>query len=274
MGRDKVLGVILVGLSVVSAPGLGLLLLRERSLPLIVFAGPAVVFLLGLLFIFTDWLETSLRIGDEIEEMPKLVEDDIQALFYGRITWTHYMVAVTVLTAIVLAALLVWYKKWEASWGPVNVLMISATMVAVTLVVGLRSYWFQRREQRTRRQVFVIPLAGLILSVALGLYCAEPKEFGGQTRSSGFPSEAARWSASRSSDFDILGITGGGNLDLDIDCDGDLCLVLLLVLIVTVCVVSSAFIPHFWVLAGHLLLTIMALIALRDLLASERVQSA
>lgn len=274
MGKDKILGIILVSLSVLMAPGLGLLLFREGSLHLIILAAPAIIFLVGLLFLFTDLLETSLGIGDEIKELPELLEDDVEALVHGRPTWTHMMVVATIVTAIMLSGILVWYGKWEASWGPVNILVVSALMVAITLVVGIRSQWFQRRQRRTRWWAFLIPLAGLILSVGLGLYSTEPKEFGGQTRTNGFPSEADRWSATRASRIAIMGIDIGGDLDMDIDCDGEACLLLLLILIAIVCVAASAFIPHFWVLAGHLLLTIMALIALRELLVSERVQAA
>mgnify|MGYP001827686693 CR=1 FL=1 len=242
---------------------------------MIILAAPAVIFLVGLLFLFTDFLETSLGIRDEIEELPELLEDDVEALLLGRFTLTHFMVAATVVTAIMLSATLVWYKKWEASWGPLNVLVVSAAGVAITLVVGIKSQWFQDRRRRIGQQVFLIPLAGLALSVALGLYSTEPKEFGGQTRNRGFQSQADRWAASRASESRFLGLAIGNSLDiLDIDCDGEACLVLFLVLIAVVCVVSSAFIPHFWVLAGHLLLTIMALIALRELLVSKRVASA
>jgi hypothetical protein len=268
------LGIILISLSVIVAPFLGLLLFREGSLPLIVLAGPAAVFLLGLLFLFTNLLETSLGVRDEIEDMPKLVRDDIRALKEGRFTWTHGIVAATIVAALVLAAPLVWYKKWEAHWGTVNVLLISAVIVAITLLVGLRSPWFQKRKERTKRRTFVMPLVGFILSVGLGLFFTEPKEFGGQTRSGGYSSEPARWSASRASEYDLLGIRSGSVWDFDVGCDeedeDDDCFVPLLFYIVVVCVVSSVFIPHFWVLAGHLLLTVMALIAVRELLVAER----
>jgi hypothetical protein len=274
MGRDKILGIILISLSVLMAPGFGLLLFREGSFHLIILAAPAVIFLVGLLFLFTDLLETSLGIRDEIKELPKLLEDDVEALVHGSLKWTHIIVVATIVTAIMLSGILIWYRKWEASWGPVNIFVVSAVMVAIALVVGIRSQWFQVRRRRTRWWAFLIPLAGLILSVGLGLYSTEPKEFGRQTRTNGFPSEADRWSANRASQITILGIEIGDNLDMDIDCDGEECLLLLLILVAIVCVVASAFIPHFWVLAGHLLLTIMALIALRELLVSERVQEA
>ena len=78
-------------------------------------------------------------------------------------------------------------------------------------------------------------------------------------------SEAERMSAPRASDIFILDM-----ISLDFDCDDEGCLVLILIFIVVICVVASMFIPHFWVLAGHLLLTIMALMAIRELLVSEK----
>jgi hypothetical protein len=274
MSKDKILGIVLVSLAVIMTPGLALLLFLEGSLHLIILAAPAVVFLVGLLLIFTNYLETSLGIRDEIEGIPELLEDDVEALLQGSFTLTHFMVAATIVTAIMLSATLVWYKKWEASWGPLNVLAVSAAVVAITLVVGIKSQWFQDRRQRLEPRVFLIPLAGLVLSVSLGLYSTEPKEFGRQTRNRGFESQAARWSATRASEGRFLGATIGDSLHLiDIDCDGEACLVLFLIVIVVICVVSSAFVPHFWVLAGHLLLTIMALIALRELLVPKGVES-
>lgn len=268
MGKDKILGIILICLSILSVPGFGLLLLREGSLHLIILAAPAVIFLVGLLFLFTNLLETSLGIRDEIKELPKLVEDDVEALVQGRLTWTHLMVVATIATAIMLSVMLVRYKKWEANWGPVNILAVSAVMVAVTLVIGIKSDWFQRRRRRTRWWVFLIPLAGLILSVGLGLYATEPQELGRQTRAGGSPSDT-----DRPGQIAFIGLDMGDDLLMGLDCDGEECLLLLLILIAIVCVVASAFIPHFWVLAGHLLLTIMALIALRELLVSRRVQA-
>jgi hypothetical protein len=274
MRRDKILGLILMGLSVIVALGLGLVLLWKRSLPLVMLAGPAVVFLLGLFFFFTDLLERSLGIRDEIEELPKLVADDIQALRARRLTWTHIMVAVTIVAAIVLLVFLIWYKKWEASWGPVNILLISAVMVAIALVVGLRSRWFQHRQGRSRYLLFLIPVAGLMLTAGLGLYFTEPREFGGRTRSTGYASEGDRWAASRASGWDILGTTDDDDEEVDVSCEGEECLVMYLIMLVIVCVAASMFIPHYWVVAAHLLLTIMALIAVRELLVSERGESA
>jgi hypothetical protein len=271
MGNDRFIGLVLVGLAALAVPGLGLLLWREGSLPLVALAGPAVLFLVGLLFLFTNLLETSLSISDELEELPRLVEDDIEDLRQGRFTWTHAMVAATITTAVVLLASLVWFKKWEATWGPFNILAVSAVMVALTLVVGIRSQWFQRRRERTRWRIFLIPMGAVALSVGLGLYYTEPREFGGQRQISRSLSEEERWASSRASQSDFLD-TGTGS-GLDIDCDGDECLLLVVVLIAIVSVVSSAFIPHFWVVAGHWLLTLMALIAVRELLFREGVKT-
>ena len=88
---------------------------------------------------------------------------------------------------------------------------------------------------------------------------------GGTTRNRGLASEVEQWPTPRASDIFVLDM-----VSLDFDCDGEGCLVLILIVIVIVCVVASMFIPHFWVVAGHLLLTIMALMAIRELLVSEK----
>lgn len=55
----------------------------------------------------------------------------------------------------------------------------------------------------------------------------------------------------------------------DMDCDGEECLVMILIVVVIASVLASAYIPHFWVVATLILLTLMAVISLRELLYND-----
>ena len=61
-----------------------------------------------------------------------------------------------------------------------------------------------------------------------------------------------------------------GDAITSFDCDDESCLVVLLVIVVAVSILASATIPHFWVVATMLLLTFMGVIALRELLYTDK----
>ena len=61
-----------------------------------------------------------------------------------------------------------------------------------------------------------------------------------------------------------------GDVFVNLDCEDEACLVLLFVAVVVLAVFASATIPHFWVVAIMLLLTLMAMVALRELLYRDQ----
>lgn len=274
MKRDRILGLGLSGLSLVMAAGTGIYLLAVgESLPLSIFAWPALGFIAGIAIAFFSFVEVGLQIDDEIEEFPQLVEDDIHSLRSGRITATHLFGAVTLIALFIEAALLIWYRKENASWGPLNVLVVALVVVMSTLFFSLRSKWFQIREFRLSPTIFVIPAAGWLICAMIGVRYAEPIEYGGLSpmeRSQLVRSEGY-WASTRAGTAFLLDNSDGvGSAMLDMDCDGEGCLAVLLLIVVAACIFASANVPHFWVVATALLLTLMVVIALRELLYHDQ----
>ena len=271
MNRDKILGLGLSGISLLAAILAGTyFIMNGESLPLAVFAAPALGFIVGAAIFFFSFVETSLGIDDEIEQFPKLVEDDLQKMKDRAFTFTHLLVALTLFAVVVEMGLLVWYRKEGASWGPLNVLFVAVVAAAVTLSLSLRAGWFQRRRHRLSPYTFAIPAIGWGLCILIAISFAEPKEFGGRSPmersqtvtavSSSVSSPPVRSRAT----FEVLEFSGDALSGFD--CDDEGCLVILLIAVVVVVVIAAAFIPHFWVVATTLLLTLMAVIALREVL--------
>lgn len=276
LSRDKVVGLGLAAVSLLLAMGTGLYYVAAGgSIPLAIFAWPALGFLSGLAITFFSFIEVGLDIDDEIEQFPQLVQDDIQKLRSGVFTPTFLFLAVTLIAAGLELGVLFWYSKQEASWGPVNVLLVALVVVVTALVLSLRANWFQLRRRRLSPYIFAIPTIGWLICMLVGVRFAEPIEWGGPTPLQ--RSQAARLENQRSPSgvgathlaYDTVEIAGGAVTSLD--CDGEGCLVVLLIAVVLMSVLASATIPHFWVVATMLLLTLMAVITLRELLVRDGV---
>lgn len=271
MSRNKKLGVGLAGISLAAAILAGLyLLFSGGNLPLAAFAWPALGFILGVAIIFSGFVEVGLQLEDEIEKFPKLVEDDIRHLRSGTITATHVMVVVTLIAALIELGMLLWLEKIYAAWGPFNVLLIALLVVGLTLIWSFRSEWFQIRRKRLAPHIFWIPAAGWLICILIGVRYAEPLEYGGRSqleRSQAAAVEGNRSSSSAGRSYLFLRTADmAGEAVTSFDCDDEACLVMLLIIVVAVSVLASATIPHFWVVATMLLLTMMGVIALRELL--------
>ena len=82
-------------------------------------------------------------------------------------------------------------------------------------------------------------------------------------------SEAVEYNVVQPVGYFLVNYADVGGLSLDIpDCNDEGCVWLLvigLIFLVFILVIGSAYIPHFWLLSGALLLCIMALITLHDL---------
>lgn len=243
------------------------------NLPLIAFAWPALGFIVGVTIIFFSFIQVGLKLEDEIEEFPDLVEDDVNDLRSGAVTATHIMVVVTILAALIQVGILLWFEKIYASWGPFNVLMIALLTIALAFVLSIRSDWFQMRKNRLSKRVYWIPAIGWLICILIGVRFAEPREYGGLSqleRSQSGISEQNPGST-RSGNSYVFWTTAdfASEVIADFDCDDEACLVVLLVLVVAVVVLASATIPHFWVVATMLMLTLMGVIALRELLYTD-----
>jgi hypothetical protein len=225
--------------------------------------------------IFTGIVEGGLQIEDEIDDFPQLVEDDLKELRRGIITPTHFMVIGTLIAALVELSLLLWYEKIYATWGPLNVMLVALLVVGLTLLYSFRSRWFQIRTRRLAPHIYWIPAAGWLVCILIGARIAEPQEFGGRSQIersqeidvAGNPGPAQRVG----SYFFLRTVDVATDAIVSFDCDDDACLVVLLVAVVALSIFASATVPHFWVVATLLLLTLMGVIALRELLYNDRI---
>lgn len=214
-----------------------------------------------------------------VDTLVEDLRDDIEDVKQPRITSTQWTVVVTAVASSVFIRSVLYYAKLGAKWGSIPVLIPTVTIVLVAVFLMGQSRWFQYRHLRTPLWVFLIPLAGLVISTGLGIHMTEPLEYRGSTAHEratarkGGPPEYD-YTATRAYYYDLghLFYPGDGSSsssDFDLDCDDEACLVLLLavvlIVVVIALIVGSAAIPHFWVLAGFTLLTVMAMIALREL---------
>ena len=126
MTRDKKLGITLAAISLLAAIGAVFFYwMSGGRVPIIAFVWPALGFLTGVILFTTGFIEKELYLEDEIQQFPKLVEDDIEELRKGVFTPTHVVILTTAAAVTAEIALLLWYRKADAYWGPFNVLALS-----------------------------------------------------------------------------------------------------------------------------------------------------
>jgi hypothetical protein len=78
---------------------------------------------------------------------------------------------VVVSVSAVVWVYLAWeFHKWDAQWGPINVLIV--TLVAAALIGWWisRRAWYRDRSITTRWRLIIIPVAGFILFASGGIY--------------------------------------------------------------------------------------------------------
>lgn len=277
MNHSRGLGIGLMALAflVAFAGALYFYVAGYGHIPVGPLAIPAILFLFGFAFFFSDMAANALEIQDECRDWRLHLQDDWENLRALRFTAPLIMAVVSVAALGICFLLFHWYEKWEAGWGIMNVMAVAALGSAVAIIVAVRSVWFQRRTYCTANWIFAIPLAGLVLCATLGIYYAEPIELGGTSRleREAGGSEAA-WQPPRAGAFRLY--RGVADIVPEIPfptCADDECvmvyLVFILVIVVIVSVAASAFIPHFWVVGVLLMVTLMAVIAARELLYRE-----
>ncbi len=187
---------------------------------------------------------------------------------------------VVVSVSAVIWVYLAWeFHKWDAQWGPINVLIVALVAAALIGWWISRRAWYRDRSITTRWRLIIIPVAGFILCASGGIYFTEPIEAGGAvTRSDSragsavlasavdrrSPNYRYDYSLSRASDYYLFSsiLDLGGGID-DVDADEG-CFAILLVILVIALILGSVMIPHFWIGATFVLLVIMAMVAYRE----------
>ncbi|MBX3001511.1 MAG: hypothetical protein KF893_23520 [Caldilineaceae bacterium] len=276
MNYSRGLGIGLMGLAFVMAwaGAIYFYVAGYGHLPVGPLALPAVIFLFGFAFFFSDLAAHALSLQDECRDWRFHLQDDWENLRAFRPTAPLIMAAVSLAALGISFLLFHRYDKWEAGWGNFNVVAVAALVSAAAVVVAVRSVWFQRRTYCTANWVFAIPMAGLLLCATLGIYYAEPIELGGTSRlEREANSSAIALQQPRATGFQLLRWV---DIAAEIPfptCDDDGCTLLylafILVVVVVISVAASAFIPHFWVVGALLMVTLMAVIAARELLYRE-----
>jgi hypothetical protein len=243
----------------------------QSSIPLALLAWPAVGILVGLLIILSDTLEKLFGLEDEIWDFPEAVTSFRRALLQGRINQAHLYLLLTIASIVAQTHFILRFQKWNARWGFINVFFFALLVVIVAWAVIFSTPWFQVRKKRLTGWVFLIPAFGWLLCVALGVHYKEPDLSGLSRfeRQEVLASGQTMSSNTNGGEFRILNFVSDG-ASFDFDCDDEGCLILILLFVTVICVSASATIPHFWLVATLLLLTIMAGIALRELLYVEK----
>jgi hypothetical protein len=270
--NDVKLGKLLISLGLFSGWGIALFFhFARESMPFSMLITSAGFVFIGFILIFSDGIEKSLGIEDEIQAFSDLVQDDLEDLKCGRVTPTLAMVGVTFLSLMGQIAGIFLYRKWQAQWlGCLNVVLVSVLAGFAIGFIGLTTKWFQDRRQRFSWWVYLLPLFFFALSAFLGIYYAEPQIKSARdlpiTQSANYQVAASDARINQSDGWGAVDIVGGA---MELDCDDEGCLVLILVVIGIACVAASAFIPHFWVVATTILWVIMLLITIRELLCAR-----
>lgn len=267
MSKKVIFSIFLILAGVIS----GLLILfsygRSGGNPALTFGFLSVAILgimTGTVLIFSRLLDRT--VNPLVEEIHKDIEDDIRDLKERRFTNTHGMIFIIGAAVILFSFFVFRFHKVEAMWGPIPVVIPTFICMAALAWFLPRSYWFREWTDYTPMWIFLIPTFGFILSVWLGLANTENMEV---LRASSI--ESVSYNTTRDmgnvflstgdvTDFGFSGLSG---------CDDDVCGVILLVIglviLTLVLVIGSAYIPHFWLLSGSILVGIMLLIAIHDL---------
>jgi hypothetical protein len=279
-------GVSLIALAILITIGIGLYVgAQQTDVPILILVIPATMVLIGMVFLVSGTLTRFLEIDDEIASLPELLSDDWEAIRSLRLNKAIVMFGLSIALLIGEAYCLLKFEKWLSMWGPINVMLVSVIVAIIAGVLMFKTEWFQWRSERTPWWIFIVAAVGCLLCTGLGTYFAEPVEYGAPTRleisAAGGQASHYDWSQTRASRIYIFNSTSsggsGGSSSFSMpECKGKSCgylyLGILVVILVIICLVGSALIPHFWVLAVFLLFTVAFTIALRELLYVDRAR--
>lgn len=178
----------------------------------------------------------------------------------------YVFTAIVGLVTLSYLALVIHYKKYENEWFGINILLISGLFAGITIFIFTKLRWFQHGGP-TSYKMLAIPVAGLILSVFLGLHYTEQPAI--VVRQSDYQySYALSRTGYMFSNLNIGSVSDSdSSVDIDFDdAEGEAVAYLFLIILVVVLVVGSAFIPHFWVASCAILLAVMGIMTYREYL--------
>jgi hypothetical protein len=219
--------------------------------------------LIGSILVFSRALASLVK--PSLDGLRVDIEDDIQDIQQRRFTTTQFMVITFVAVSCLFAYYVLRYHKIGATWG--NVPVIAPTFIIVSIVawIVVHTEWFEDQRLRTPIHVFLIPVAGLFLSLYLGIGINENAHYLRVNRD-----ELMEYSSDLSTDITWLYIVEDVTTNIPTPyCSDDVCaalfLVIALIVITFILVAGSAFIPHFWLLSGFVFEAILALMTIHEI---------
>jgi hypothetical protein len=165
------------------------------------------------------------------------------------------------------------FHKFEAMWGQIPVVVPTILVIVIGTWIVVRTEWFQDKINRTPVSVFLIPVAGILLSMILGVGFTEDIQ---HLRRAQKATEHTTYQPSELSLIYILDdgfnlFESGASLP---SCTDEECatvyLLIALVIITLVLVVGSAFIPHFWLFSGCIFEAIIAIIVIHEIRVRQK----
>ena len=233
------------------------------------------------------------RIKDSLITMdfPDEIEDDIESIKKLRPTMVSLLTVMAVGGSAIFIQQVLHFRKIEAYWGPIPVTLIAVVCALCVAAALLMTDWYKERYWRTGAKWIWAIVIGFVLSFWLGVFFTEPLEYGAMSRndkvaatshqSSSEQPAANDYSRSRTGTFyysnwyssggtsNSSSSSGGGSFK----CSGKSCegiAYALLIALVLILIIASAVIPHFWVVACLLLLTVIWILFIRELLVNEQ----
>ena len=199
-----------------------------------------------------------------LDELQQDIADDIQDIKQRRFTPTAWMILITSVGVLIFSFFVFRLHKLEAMWGAIPVAIPTLVAMAALAWFIPRTRWFRDFGQTTPVGIFIVPTVGLIFTLLVGITRTENLTVLQATRQ-----EVIEYNTPPA--ISLQQAVGIGELGLYLNipsCDGEECLVFLVIALVVltfILVIGSAFIPHFWLFSGSILLGIMVLIAIHDL---------
>lgn len=170
MSKKTILAIILVGLGVFT----GLLVIfvytlsggrAEVTLAFLAIAIASIV--AGSILAFSQLLDRI--VSPVLEDINKDIEDDLQDIKEHRMTNTLFMVLVVGISSLAFTFFVFRFHKLEAMWGSMPVILPTLAAIGALAWFIPRTRWFQNHRMYTPLWVFLIPAAGLILTMIVGL---------------------------------------------------------------------------------------------------------